>query len=673
MPSNGSSSGAAVWAILRKECRSEWRTRYGLNAVIMIVLILGVIALVEAGAGPADYMESAFRALWAEERDIADRSVLSEFAKTLPHDRPVVTVCAKGRTSLLAAEALRDVPSVAGVVNTPLGSAEGRRVRGDVVVVPVLRAGLGMLDAVLELLPAARVGHIGLQRDEATAIASRYYSKLPPHLSDSYVLMIDPMLATGGSAVAAIDLIKAAGARTIRMICIVAAPDGVAQPYEARAGRGDGLAHPESFRSVLRDDEPHASRAALAGQPQSRRGDLVRRHDDVLKPVAEARLDTSLELLVGFEVIGNRAEVGEAGLLRENRPCRIAVLGARRPGGPVTRVAALGLDDDDAVGRVPVQRRLGGALDHADASDHVRRDQVEHVERVCAGLGALQPYLENLSFRPVLNMFQRMGAKLPEYKRWIEREIGDRYEPLYKLEMKASKVLPKEVAGYVAARLYAGRAGRIQNRLDRLGDALTPLRRNGILEDAAKLTAEDLQQLARPGFTVRIYDTDHPVTRGVDDFVITDELYCLDELSPKTHVLAGYDGREVQDVKLTFRDGKVVDASASKGEDFLISMLDMDAGSRFLGECAIGTNYNITRYTRNTLFDENASSHIALGQAYSKCIRNGTNLTPVELAEKGANKSLIHIDWMIGSAEIDIDGLHADGTRVPVFRKGEWA
>ena len=129
---------------------------------------------------------------------------------------------------LLAAEALRDVPSTAGTVITPLGPAEGRIVRGDVVVVPVLRAGLGMLDAVLELLPAARVGHIGLQRDEATAIASKYYSKLPSDLGDSYVLMIDPMLATGGSAVAAIDLMKAAGARTIRMICIVAAPEGVA-------------------------------------------------------------------------------------------------------------------------------------------------------------------------------------------------------------------------------------------------------------------------------------------------------------------------------------------------------------------------------------------------------------------------------------------------------------
>jgi uracil phosphoribosyltransferase len=129
---------------------------------------------------------------------------------------------------LLAAEALRDVPVTATIVTTPLGPADGRVVQTDVVVVPVLRAGLGMLDAVLELLPAARVGHIGLQRDEATAIASRYYSKLPPNLADSFVLMIDPMLATGGSAAAAIDLIKAAGARTLRMICIVSAPEGVA-------------------------------------------------------------------------------------------------------------------------------------------------------------------------------------------------------------------------------------------------------------------------------------------------------------------------------------------------------------------------------------------------------------------------------------------------------------
>ena len=128
---------------------------------------------------------------------------------------------------LLAAEALRDLPSSEATVTTPLGPATGRVVLTDVVVVPVLRAGLGMLDAVLELLPTARVGHIGLQRDEATAIASKYYSKLPPGLAKSHVLMIDPMLATGGSAAAAIDLIKATGATAISMICIVSAPEGV--------------------------------------------------------------------------------------------------------------------------------------------------------------------------------------------------------------------------------------------------------------------------------------------------------------------------------------------------------------------------------------------------------------------------------------------------------------
>ena len=145
-------------------------------------------------------------------------------ARTAP---PAFRRAANRISVLLAAEALRDLPSSAATVTTPLGPADGRVVVTDVVVVPVLRAGLGMLDAVLELLPTARVGHIGLQRDEATAIASRYYSKLPPDLSNSHVLMIDPMLATGGSAVAAIDLIKAAGATAISMICIVSAPEGL--------------------------------------------------------------------------------------------------------------------------------------------------------------------------------------------------------------------------------------------------------------------------------------------------------------------------------------------------------------------------------------------------------------------------------------------------------------
>jgi uracil phosphoribosyltransferase len=129
---------------------------------------------------------------------------------------------------LLAAEALRDLPVERVTVQTPLGPADGRRLGTDVVVVPVLRAGLGMLDAVLELVPNARVGHIGLQRDELTAVASQYYAKLPASIGRSVVLMIDPMLATGGSAVAALDLLTRAGARSVRMVCIVSAPEGVA-------------------------------------------------------------------------------------------------------------------------------------------------------------------------------------------------------------------------------------------------------------------------------------------------------------------------------------------------------------------------------------------------------------------------------------------------------------
>jgi uracil phosphoribosyltransferase len=137
---------------------------------------------------------------------------------------------------LLAAEALRDLPGETITVETPLGPADGRRLGADVVVVPVLRAGLGMLDAVLELVPNARVGHIGLQRDELTAVASQYYSKLPSGLEKSFVLMIDPMLATGGSAVAALDLLAKAGARDIRMVCIVSAPEGVALVERSHPG-----------------------------------------------------------------------------------------------------------------------------------------------------------------------------------------------------------------------------------------------------------------------------------------------------------------------------------------------------------------------------------------------------------------------------------------------------
>ena len=140
---------------------------------------------------------------------------------------PVFRQLATRISLLLITEATRDLATESITVQTPLGAAEGRRLAADVVVVPVLRAGLSMLDAVLQLLPSARVGHIGLERNELTAVASQYYAKLPPDLSQSVVLMIDPMLATGGSAVAALELLREAGARSIRIVCVVAAPEGI--------------------------------------------------------------------------------------------------------------------------------------------------------------------------------------------------------------------------------------------------------------------------------------------------------------------------------------------------------------------------------------------------------------------------------------------------------------
>jgi uracil phosphoribosyltransferase len=137
---------------------------------------------------------------------------------------------------VLAAEATRTLTTTAVIVDTPLGPADGAALNADIVVVPVLRAGLGMVEAVLELLPHARVGHIGLQRDEETAVASRYYEKLPRDLSRSTTLIVDPMLATGGSAVAAIAVLQRAGAVDIRLVCVVAAPEGVAAVEAAHPG-----------------------------------------------------------------------------------------------------------------------------------------------------------------------------------------------------------------------------------------------------------------------------------------------------------------------------------------------------------------------------------------------------------------------------------------------------
>lgn len=138
-----------------------------------------------------------------------------------------------------------------------------------------------------------------------------------------------------------------------------------------------------------------------------------------------------------------------------------------------------------------------------------------------------------------------------------------------------------------------------------------------------------------------------------------------------------HQGTLIDGIAVRFEAGRIVEAKASRGEEVLSKLLDTDEGARRLGEVALVPHSSpISRsgiLFYNTLFDENASCHIALGQCYSKCFVDGTKLTPEQIAAQGGNKSFIHIDWMIGSNQVDIDGIHADGSRVPVFRKGEWA
>ena len=125
-------------------------------------------------------------------------------------------------------EAAKQLEMDSFTVQTPMEKTEGARISGDVVFVPILRAGLGMLDAAMAAVPGSSIGYIGLERDEATAEASCYYSKMPELGAAQIVYVIDPMLATGGSAIQSIDRIKAAGATRISMVSIIAAPEGVA-------------------------------------------------------------------------------------------------------------------------------------------------------------------------------------------------------------------------------------------------------------------------------------------------------------------------------------------------------------------------------------------------------------------------------------------------------------
>lgn len=138
-----------------------------------------------------------------------------------------------------------------------------------------------------------------------------------------------------------------------------------------------------------------------------------------------------------------------------------------------------------------------------------------------------------------------------------------------------------------------------------------------------------------------------------------------------------HQGTLIDNIEVRFEQGRIVEAKATKGEAVLLKVLDTDEGARRIGEVALVPHSSPISASGllfyNTLFDENAACHIALGQCYSKCFVNGANLSQDEIKAQGGNSSLIHIDWMIGSGEIDIDGIAADGSKVPVFRKGEWA
>lgn len=144
---------------------------------------------------------------------------------------PVFRTIAKRLTIALVLEAVRGLPTVEFEVETPLERTGGRRISPDLVAVAILRAGLGMIEAVTELFPEVSVGYVGLERDEETLTPTSYYEKLPP-IPGRHVLLLDPMLATGGSAVAAASSIAQKGAAEIRFVCVVAAPQGVARMEE---------------------------------------------------------------------------------------------------------------------------------------------------------------------------------------------------------------------------------------------------------------------------------------------------------------------------------------------------------------------------------------------------------------------------------------------------------
>lgn len=129
--------------------------------------------------------------------------------------------------SLMVFEITRDFPVTIKQVDTPLCSCKGYELSRDIVIVPILRAGLGLVQGIQDLIPTAKIAHIGMYRDEKTLLPKPYFEKYPSNINDALVLIVDPMLATGGSSIAAIDRVKMQGAKDIRLVCLVGSPEGV--------------------------------------------------------------------------------------------------------------------------------------------------------------------------------------------------------------------------------------------------------------------------------------------------------------------------------------------------------------------------------------------------------------------------------------------------------------
>jgi aminopeptidase len=161
----------------------------------------------------------------------------------------------------------------------------------------------------------------------------------------------------------------------------------------------------------------------------------------------------------------------------------------------------------------------------------------------------------------------------------------------------------------------------------------------------------------------------------------TEEVFSMPKKNGVNGILSSkmplnYGGNLINDFKLTFKDGKIVDFTASKGYEVLKQLLETDEGAKYLGEVALvpvdSPISNINTLFYNTLFDENASCHFAFGAAYKSCIEGGTEMNEKELEENGVNDSLVHVDFMVGSKDLSIDGIDGEGKRTPIFRNGNW-